>query len=181
MYAKVIVDIKTEELNHSFDYLIPAQFEGFLERGMRVIVPFGAQTRLGYVIEIIEKSNDATKEILEVLDAVPVVDDEAFTLMDSMMESAPNLQSAVFEAVIPSELLISYHKEVHLLDSKNIIQNALNLSPAERLFIIETLSKSLSEPDKEIERYWKEEVEKRYEAFINGKYKSIPYEEIVKK
>src|SRR3989339_1458671 len=99
MYAKVIVDIKTEELNHSFDYLIPAQFEGFLERGMRVIVPFGAQTRLGYVIEIIEKSNDATKEILEVLDAVPVVDDEAFTLMDSMMESAPNLQSAVFEAV----------------------------------------------------------------------------------
>jgi len=122
MYAKVIVDIKTEELNHSFDYLIPAQFEVFLERGMRVIVPFGAQTRLGYVIEIIEKSNDATKEILEVLDAVPVVDDEAFTMMDSMMESAPNLQSAVFEAVIPSELLISYHKEAHLLDSKNIDQ-----------------------------------------------------------
>ncbi|MHB8339478.1 MAG: addiction module protein [Ignavibacteriaceae bacterium] len=67
------------------------------------------------------------------------------------------------------------------MDSKNIIQNALNLSPAERLFIIEALSKSLSEPDKEIDKYWKEEVEKRYEAFISGKYKSIPYEEIVKK
>jgi hypothetical protein len=47
------------------------------------------------------------------------------------------------------------------MDSKNIIQNALNLSPAERLFIIEALSKSLSEPDKEIEKYWKEEFEKR--------------------
>jgi putative addiction module component (TIGR02574 family) len=67
------------------------------------------------------------------------------------------------------------------MDSKYIIENALNLSPAERLFIIETLSKSLSEPDKEIENYWKEEVEKRYEAFLSGKIKSISYNEIMKK
>ena len=67
------------------------------------------------------------------------------------------------------------------MDTKNIIQSALNLSPAERLFIIEALSKSLSVPDKEIEKYWKEEVEKRYEEFISGKHKSIPYEEILKR
>jgi putative addiction module component (TIGR02574 family) len=67
------------------------------------------------------------------------------------------------------------------MDSKNIIQNALNLSPAERLFIIEALSKSLSEPDQDIDKYWKEEVEDRYDAFLNGKIKSIPYEEILKK
>jgi putative addiction module component (TIGR02574 family) len=66
------------------------------------------------------------------------------------------------------------------MDSKNIIQNALNLSPAERLFIIDELSKSLSEPDKDIDEYWKEEVEKRYDAFLKGKVKSIPYEEIKK-
>jgi len=61
------------------------------------------------------------------------------------------------------------------MDSKYVIENALNLSPAERLFIIETLSNSLIEPDKVMENYWKEEVEKRYEAFLNGKIKSIPY------
>ncbi len=66
------------------------------------------------------------------------------------------------------------------MDSKNIIQNALNLSPAERLFIIDAISKSLSEPDKDIDEYWKEEVEKRYDAFIKGKVKRIPYEEIRK-
>ncbi len=66
------------------------------------------------------------------------------------------------------------------MDSKSIIQNALNLSPAERLFIIETLSKSLSEPDKDIDKYWKEEVEKRYEQFINGKIKTIPYDSFKK-
>jgi len=67
------------------------------------------------------------------------------------------------------------------MDSKYIIENALNLSPAERLFIIEALSKSLSEPDKEIDNYWKEEVEKRYEAFLSGKIKSVPYKDILKR
>jgi putative addiction module component (TIGR02574 family) len=66
------------------------------------------------------------------------------------------------------------------MDTKNIIQNALSLSPAERLFIIETLSKSLSEPDKDIDKYWQEEVEMRYEQFISGKIKSIPYDNIKK-
>lgn len=67
------------------------------------------------------------------------------------------------------------------MDTKNIIQNALSLTPAERLLIIETLSKSLSEPDKEIDNYWKEEVEKRYDMFVKGKIKTIPYEDILKK
>jgi putative addiction module component (TIGR02574 family) len=66
------------------------------------------------------------------------------------------------------------------MDSKNIIKSALNLSPAERLFIIDALSKSLSEPDKDIDEYWKEEVEKRYDAFIKGRVRRIPYEEIKK-
>jgi putative addiction module component (TIGR02574 family) len=67
------------------------------------------------------------------------------------------------------------------MDSKNIIQNALALSPTERVFIIESLSQSLSEPDQNIETFWKEEVEKRYEAFMQGKIKSIPYEKIINK
>jgi putative addiction module component (TIGR02574 family) len=67
------------------------------------------------------------------------------------------------------------------MNTKNIIDIALNLSSAEKLLIIETLSKSLSEPDVNIEKYWKEEVEQRYAAYLEGKVKSIPYEEILKK
>ncbi len=66
------------------------------------------------------------------------------------------------------------------MDSKNIIKNALNLSPAERILILEALSKSLSEPDKEIDKSWKEEVEQRYKAFVDGKIKTISYDDIIK-
>ena len=66
------------------------------------------------------------------------------------------------------------------MNSENILRDALNLSPAERLYVIEILSKSLSEPDEKIDIYWKEEVEKRYNAFLTGKIKGIPYEDIIK-
>ncbi len=67
------------------------------------------------------------------------------------------------------------------MDSKNIIQTALTLSPAERVFIIDALSKSLSEPNKDIEKFWKEEVEKRFKSFMKGKIKTISYEQHLKK
>jgi len=66
-------------------------------------------------------------------------------------------------------------------DSKRIVESALNLSPAEKLYIIEMLSNSLNEPDEKIDGYWKEEVEERYEAFKSGKIKSISYNDILKK
>ena len=61
------------------------------------------------------------------------------------------------------------------METKNIIQSALSLSPAERLFIIETLSQSLSEPNSDVEKLWKDEIEQRYNAFLSGEIKTIPY------
>jgi len=54
------------------------------------------------------------------------------------------------------------------------------ISPTEKLYIIEILTESLSEPDKKIEDYWKEEVEQRYLAYTKGEIKSIPYNDIRK-
>lgn len=48
------------------------------------------------------------------------------------------------------------------MDTKSIIDSALDLTPAERLLIIEALSKSLSEPNLEVDKFWKDEVERRY-------------------
>ncbi len=66
------------------------------------------------------------------------------------------------------------------MDTKTIIQNALTLSPAERILILEALSKSLSQPNKEIDDVWKKEIEARVKAFDEGKIKTISYEEILK-
>jgi putative addiction module component (TIGR02574 family) len=66
------------------------------------------------------------------------------------------------------------------MDSKSIFQSALGLSPAERLLLIEALSKSLSEPDKNIDDLWKQEIEQRHKDYLDGKIKTISYDDIRK-
>lgn len=116
MYAKVIIDIKHEDVNRFFDYIIPQKYEDFLERGMRVLVPFGKQTRMGYVTEIIEHSSDATKEIIEVLDVVPSINEELFNLMAYIKTHIPAMYSSIFSTVIPSELAVNYTKVIEMVN-----------------------------------------------------------------
>jgi hypothetical protein len=65
------------------------------------------------------------------------------------------------------------------MDSKTILNEALQLRPAERLLLIEWLTESLSKPDAEIEQIWLEESEKRYQFLKEGKMKTIPLDEII--
>jgi putative addiction module component (TIGR02574 family) len=66
------------------------------------------------------------------------------------------------------------------MSNKEIIESALKLSPPEKLLIVESILRSLDEPDKEIENIWIEEAEKRLQAYRDGKLEGIPMEDIFK-
>lgn len=65
------------------------------------------------------------------------------------------------------------------LDS--IYQKSLKLRPSERLVLIERIASSLDNPDKEIEKNWAEEAERRYLASQDGAVQSISLQEIIEK
>ncbi|HQI40203.1 MAG: addiction module protein [Ignavibacteriales bacterium UTCHB2] len=67
------------------------------------------------------------------------------------------------------------------MDTKSIIEEALRLRPAERLLLIELLTKSLNQPDENIEKIWAEESEKRYQALKENKVKSYTINEIIER
>ena len=67
------------------------------------------------------------------------------------------------------------------MDSKSVLNDALQLRPAERLQLIEWLTRSLNQPDEKIETIWADESERRYKALKEGKIKSIPLDEIIKR
>jgi len=67
------------------------------------------------------------------------------------------------------------------MSNKEIIESALKLSPPEKLLIVESILRSLDEPDKEIENIWIEEAERRLKAYRDGKLEGIPMEDIFKK
>lgn len=125
MFARVLLDIKSKNVNRLFDYIIPTNME--LEKGMRVIVPFGEQKRLGFVIDIIEQSDIANKEILEVLDIVPTISNELFLYLKYLSETNLTLYINIVETIIPSELFINYEQRLILKDINLVNDNIKHL------------------------------------------------------
>lgn len=78
MIANVIVDVASQNTNRPFDYEIPEKFEGIVQPGVRVIVPFGPRKILGYVISLSETSSfSSVKKIADVLDVIPTLTEGA--------------------------------------------------------------------------------------------------------
>ncbi|MBI2174435.1 MAG: hypothetical protein HYU33_04490 [Candidatus Omnitrophica bacterium] len=51
--AEVVFNLPLER---SFHYLIPAALENSIQRGMRVLAPFGKRERIGFVVSLVSKS-----------------------------------------------------------------------------------------------------------------------------
>lgn len=61
---------------------------------------------------------------------------------------------------------------------KSLLKKALKLKPQEKYILIEGLIQSLDEPDKEIDKIWADEAEKRLKAYREGRLKGAAYREI---
>jgi putative addiction module component (TIGR02574 family) len=66
------------------------------------------------------------------------------------------------------------------MDSKEVLEQALNLKPEERSVVVEGLLRSLDEPDQEIDAIWAEEAEKRLTAYRAGRLGGIAMEDLFK-
>ena len=64
------------------------------------------------------------------------------------------------------------------MGTNEIIQEAINLKPQEKYLIIESLILSLNVPDKDIEKIWIEESQKRLEEYKEGNLKTLSFEEV---
>ena len=67
------------------------------------------------------------------------------------------------------------------MSTGNIQQEVLSLNSFEKIRLVELIFESLDKPDIEIQDKWIEESEKRYDAFLNGKTKSLSNEEVMKR
>lgn len=82
MVAHVLVEIKINKTDKTFTYNIPPFLKEEVMVGKRVLVPFGKQKLEGYILKIDEHYNAEyeLKDILEVLDNEPVLNNELLEL-----------------------------------------------------------------------------------------------------
>ena len=84
MYCNVILDSKSRFLDKSFTYHVPKKFENKIQKGMRVIVPFGKGNKntIAFVYDLVKNiiSDFEIKDILEIVDSKALVDEELINL-----------------------------------------------------------------------------------------------------
>lgn len=106
MFARVVIDMKNEHINDYYDYLIPNNLEEFVKIGTRVLVSFGFQDLLGYVIELSESSKyeNNIKSIKAVLDFEQELTIEQVELAKYLSNKYYVSMVSVLDLMIPSFL-----------------------------------------------------------------------------
>ena len=132
--AKIIVDVPLMQTDQPYSYRIPEEFEGMLEVGMRVHVPFGKGNRLiqGIVLGLESQSDGEEmerdlKDVAEVLDFSPVLTQEQLWLAEELRKSIFSYKISILKAMLPGFLNSSYDKILYPLEG-------LSQEDRERLF-----------------------------------------------
>ncbi len=104
-YAKVYIDNKVSNVDKLFTYGIGDNLLDSLQKGMRVLVPFGGRNRLikGFVVDLLDKADGdyKVKGIIEVLDSRPLVSDNLIELALWMKDNYLSTYMEAFQTVLP--------------------------------------------------------------------------------
>lgn len=109
MYAKVIIDSNSRFLDRSFTYHIPEKFNNVIDKGMRVIVPFGRgnKSTIAFIYDLIyENDGDfETKDIIDLYDYKKIVSDELIDLAFFMKDRYISpIQNAIRQILPPGNI-----------------------------------------------------------------------------
>jgi len=172
-FAKVVVDLKNDQLNNSYDYSIPEQLEDFINVGSRVSVSFGLQEIMGYVIKITDSSpyGANAKPIKDCLDYDQELTEEQVELALYISKIMHVTVISVLELMIPSFLKGQKRKFIVVKDYYKLHPDlALLFNGKERLSIDEEIKDKFDLVKKEIE---KGNITIDYDYYTYGRDKKI--------
>ncbi len=104
MFAEVIIDLNTSELDRIFDYEIT--IDGVMP-GSRVIVPFGKFKTEGFVIAVKENTTfdkQKIKKIIRVINEIPALTKENLELSEYMRNKYHVSRACILRLFLPSEM-----------------------------------------------------------------------------
>src|SRR3989304_2912232 len=102
-FVQIVVNVPA--VSGIFDYAVPGNLLGKVGVGHLVIVPFGKQTVQGVVFRFIDQpSVPEIKEIIELVDPVPVMTQAQIVLAEAMGESTLSPLASVVSLFLPARL-----------------------------------------------------------------------------
>lgn len=121
MICSVILELKNDNINRPFDYLVPNEIIDSVKVGQRVIVPFKNRHVMGIIIALKEDSSFTNlKEIEEVLDIIPPLNQELIDLALNMSKYYFCLYIQALLTMIPPALRVK-HKKVFKVINRDLL------------------------------------------------------------
>ncbi|MFG6118189.1 primosomal protein N' [Thalassobacillus sp. B23F22_16] len=121
--ARVVVDVPSSQTNRPFDYRIPDKYQGIVQPGVRVIIPFGPRKVMGYVVALTDESEfDKLKLVSDVLDLTPILTSELLNLGKWLTDKTLSFYISSFQVMLPQVLKAKYKKELWRLDEEELPQ-----------------------------------------------------------
>lgn len=103
MVARVLVELKLQNIDKTFFYKIPSHLS--IEVGMRVLVPFGKQELEGFVLEILEDKKDLElKNILKAVDDHAILNEELLKIGEYISKKTLCSLIQAYQTMLPSAL-----------------------------------------------------------------------------
>ena len=127
MFAHVIIDNSSSNVDVEFDYVIPTGFNVLV--GMRVKVPFGTSNKptLGIVLDVSDTTtyNGNLKEIIEVLDKEPFLSENSIKLAKYIKHETICPISRILNLMIPQAKRLKTIQYLQIINGNNLDANLL--------------------------------------------------------
>ena len=159
MYAEVIIDVNNHNVNQSYYYLIPKEFQDKDLEGYRVEVPFGSRVIQGYIVAI-KKGKLETGEVKDfkyikkIKDDFPILTKEMILLSKVMTDELFCTRIQAIETLIPTSLKNKYVEYYELIDANTTLlldyakyfnsENLIEKKKFEKLFTVSQIGYLIS-------------------------------------
>jgi primosomal protein N' (replication factor Y) len=145
MIAKILVDIKAKNVDKTYDYFIPSEYNDVLEIGARVIVPFGSRFIMGFCLEIAKVSDykKELKSIERIIDLESYLTEELIELGRAIQAETSTLLIKILETMLPAALKVVYKPKLQVIHLDKISNPLKKVFEFSEQVLLENVDKDL--------------------------------------
>jgi primosomal protein N' (replication factor Y) len=181
MIARVLVDIKAKNVDKTYDYLIPSEYNNILEIGARVIVPFGKRFIMGFCLEIAESSDykKGLKSIERIIDMESYLTEELIELARAIQVETSDLLIKILEMMLPAALKVVYRPKLQVVNIDKIDDSLKSIFEYSEQVVLESVDKEMyPQIQKEIKKH---NIKQIYDIKPKNKALAFKYAKLTKK
>lgn len=116
MVAQVLTQIKAKQVDKTFTYNIPDHLQDKIKIGIRVTIPFGSQKLEGFVLEVKDSQEQydyELKDIIDVVDDEPVLNEEMLELGKVISEKTLCTLVSAYQTMLPKALKAKVNNKIN--------------------------------------------------------------------